>query len=79
MQKLLLVASLTAALALPATAGGPVLVEDEFITEARPSSEGNWILPVAIGLVVICALACGGDTDTPAPVEPPKPVCFGGC
>lgn len=62
---------------LPTFAGGPVMVEDAMTEEARPSSEGRWVLPVVIGLVLVCALACGGDDD--APVTPPKPVCNGGC
>lgn len=63
--------------ALPTFAGGPVVVEDAMTAEARPSSEGRWVLPVVATLAVICALACGGDKDTPA--APPKPVCNGGC
>ena len=62
-----------------ATAGGPVLVapEEAFVQEARPSSEGSWVVPVVIGALILCALACGGD-DAPAPVDP-GPVCKGDC
>jgi hypothetical protein len=45
--------------------------------QSRPSSEGNWIVPVVIGALILCAIACGNDGD-PAPVDP-GPVCKGGC
>ena len=80
--KLTILASALAicAAAAPLHAGGPVLVapEEAFVQEARPSSEGQWIVPVVIGALILCAIACGGD-DTPAPVDP-GPVCKGeGC
>lgn len=46
-----------------AFAGGPVLVEEEPVVEAA-SPRSGWIVPVVVGLVLICAIACGND-DTP--------------
>jgi hypothetical protein len=60
----------------PAFAGGPVLVEEAFVQEARPSSEGNWIVPVVIGALILCAIACGNDGD---PDVKPGPICKEGC
>ena len=54
MKALLLTAAILAA--SPVCAGGPILAEDATVAEARPSSEGNWILPVlgiiALGLLI---------------------------
>ena len=74
--------ALILALATPTFAGGPVLiVEDEYdVTE--PAPRNDWVVPVIIGAVILCALACGGDDDAPV-VQPPKepgPVCYSeGC
>ncbi len=61
---------LALSLALSATtafAGGPVVVEEEPVVEAA-SPRSGWIVPVVVGLIVICAIACGNDDDTaPAP------------
>jgi hypothetical protein len=66
-----LVASLTAmTLALSSSvafAGGPVVVEEEPVVEAA-SPRSGWIVPVVVGLIVICAIACGNNDD-PAPIE----------
>lgn len=43
-----------------AFAGGPVIVEDEPVVEAAAPRSG-WIVPVVVGLIVICAVACGND------------------
>lgn len=54
------------ALALTASAafaGGPVVVEEEPVVEAAQPRSG-WIVPVIVGLVVLCAVACGNDDDT---------------
>ena len=51
-----------------AFAGGPVVVEEEPVVEAAEPRSG-WIVPVVIGLVLVCALACGSDDDEP--VQPP--------
>ncbi len=57
------------ALAMTATsafAGGPVIVEEEPMVEAA-SPRSGWIVPVVVGLIIICAIACGNDDDEPAP------------
>lgn len=57
------------ALAMTATsafAGGPVIVEEEPVVEAT-SPRSGWIVPVVVGLIIICAIACGNDDDEPAP------------
>lgn len=41
-------------------AGGPVVVEEEPVVEAA-SPRSGWIVPVVVGLVVLCAIACGND------------------
>jgi hypothetical protein len=43
-------------------AGGPVVVVEEPVVEAAKPRSG-WIVPVIIGLVVICAIACGDDDE----------------
>lgn len=45
-----------------AFAGGPVVVEEEPVVEAA-SPRSGWIVPVVVGLVVLCAIACGNDDD----------------
>ena len=57
------------ALALTASAafaGGPVVVEEEPVVEAA-SPRSGWIVPVVVGLVVLCAIACGNDDDATSP------------
>lgn len=68
-----------ALLASPVAAGGPVLPVEEpaFVEDARPSSEGRWVAPVVIGLLVLCAIACGDGDD--APIGKPVDPCNGGC
>ena len=68
------------ALAMAATAthaGGPVIIEDRYDT-AEPEQRQNWIVPVIIGGIILCAIACGGD-DEPEAVKPPGAVCKGDC
>lgn len=43
-----------------AFAGGPVVVEEEPVVEAA-SPRSGWIVPVIIGAVILCAIACGND------------------
>lgn len=51
-------------------AGGPVVVEDVEVVVEKPASTIG-ILPILIGIVVICVLVCGSDDDD----EPePQPV-----
>jgi hypothetical protein len=45
-----------------AFAGGPVIVVEEgqpAVVEEAPRS--GWILPLVVGLIVVCAIACGND------------------
>jgi hypothetical protein len=47
-----------------AFAGGPIIIEEEGQPEVivdKPRS--GWIVPVIIGIVVICAIACGDDEE----------------
>ena len=78
-QTLLASAICVALLFQPAMAGGPVLsVEDKYeVTE--PAPRNDWIVPVIIGGLIICAIACGGDDNEPAPPVDPGPVCNSGC
>jgi hypothetical protein len=53
------------ALALTASAayaGGPVVVEEEPVVEAA-SPRSGWIVPVIVGAIILCAIACGSDDD----------------
>ncbi|MDP3264900.1 MAG: hypothetical protein U1E06_12485 [Tabrizicola sp.] len=64
--------ALSVAFAAPAAfAGGPVVIEEEgnpeVIAEKPASSIG--LLPILLGVVVLCAIACGGNSDDP--VAPP--------
>ncbi|MFN4193770.1 MAG: hypothetical protein ACK4FR_12610 [Tabrizicola sp.] len=43
-----------------AYAGGPVVVEEEPVVEAAKPRSG-WIVPVIVGLVLVCAIACGNN------------------
>lgn len=66
-----LTATLVAALAAPAMAGGPVLLEDTEVVAERPAS--NIIIPllavVAIGLLI------SSNDDDPVPPQPCISVC----
>ncbi len=51
-----------------AHAGGPVIIEEEGQPEVvAESPRSGWIVPVVIGLALVCAIACGGGDDDPAP------------
>ena len=58
-------------LALSATAslaGGPVVIEEEGQPEVvAESPRSGWIVPVIVGAIILCAIACDGDED-PAPL-----------
>ena len=73
---LLTAATGIALLTNPVWAGGPVLIPEEPpIADVRPQGDGgNWIVPVIVGAIVLCAIACGGGDD--GPVDP-GPVCNG--
>ena len=48
-----------------ALAGGPVVVVEEGQPEVvAESPRSGWIVPVVVGLVVLCAIACGNDDET---------------
>ncbi|RYI00737.1 MAG: hypothetical protein EON48_17515 [Acetobacteraceae bacterium] len=49
-----------------AFAGGPVVIEEEPVVEAA-SPRSGWIVPVVVGLILVCAIACGNDDPAPAP------------
>ena len=59
---------LALSLALSATsafAGGPVVVEEEGQPEVvADSPRSGWIVPVIVGAIILCAIACGNDDDT---------------
>ena len=45
-----------------AMAGGPVVIEEEGQPEVvAETPRSGWIVPVVVGLVVLCAIACGND------------------
>jgi predicted anti-sigma-YlaC factor YlaD len=54
----------TLAVTSVAHAGGPVIVEDTTVEAETPRS--GWIVPVIVGAIILCAIACGND-DEPAP------------
>lgn len=60
MKKFLASALAATMISSAAFAGGPVVVEEEPVVEAS-SPRSGWIVPVVVGLVLICAVACGGD------------------
>jgi hypothetical protein len=59
---------LALSLALSSTAafaGGPVVVEEEGQPEVvAESPRSGWIVPVIVGTIILCAIACGNDDDT---------------
>lgn len=51
-----------------AMAGGPVVVVEEGQPEVvAETPRSGWIVPVVVGLVVLCAVACGNDDDVVSP------------
>ncbi len=80
MKKLLLTVALLSC--QPAFAGGPVIIEEEYAGEADAPRKNAWIVPMIIGGLVLCAIACGGGDDPPVVVEPENPCndeTDGGC
>jgi predicted anti-sigma-YlaC factor YlaD len=51
----------TLALTSVAHAGGPVIVEDTTVEAETPRS--GWIVPVIVGAIILCAIACGNDDE----------------
>ena len=59
--------ALTLAFGSAVSAGGPIVVEEEGQPEVvAESPRSGWIVPVIVGLVLVCAIACGDDDE----VEP---------
>ncbi len=57
--------ALSLAFAPMAYAGGPIIIEEEAQPEViaeRPASSVG-VLPILLGVVVLCAVLCGGDDD----------------
>ena len=53
-----------------AFAGGPVVIEEEGQPEVvADSPRSGWIVPVVVGLIIICAIACGSDDEEEVVVE----------
>ncbi len=53
-----------------AFAGGPVVVEEEGQPEVvAETPRSGWIVPVIVGGIILCALACGGDDEEPATID----------
>jgi hypothetical protein len=51
-----------------AFAGGPVVIEEEGQPEVvAESPRSGWIVPVIVGLILVCAVACGNDDETVTP------------
>jgi hypothetical protein len=59
---------LALSLALSSTAafaGGPVVVVEEGQPEVvAETPRSGWIVPVIIGGIILCAVACGNDDDS---------------
>ncbi len=51
-----------------AFAGGPVVVVEEGQPEVMAESpRSGWIVPVVVGIIIICAIACGNDDEGQRP------------
>jgi hypothetical protein len=47
-----------------AFAGGPVVIEEEGQPEVvAETPRSGWIVPVIIGGIILCAIACGDDDE----------------
>ncbi|MES2814498.1 MAG: hypothetical protein V4720_06350 [Pseudomonadota bacterium] len=60
MTQILLPLALAAALALPAQAGSPVIIEDAYEAEPAPGLTPGEKIAIAAGLIVVGALIFGG-------------------
>lgn len=61
--------------ATAAQAGGPIIIEDTSVEVAPRGEDGRvpgWLVPVAIGVVLLSLLA-GGDTCNSEPEGPTSP------
>jgi hypothetical protein len=55
-----------------AFAGGPVVVEEEGQPEVvADSPRSGWVVPVVVGLIIICAIACDNGDSTTTTVTAP--------
>ena len=76
--RLHLLAALTgiSLLALPAHAGGPVIIEDAAEVAPLVRSHNNRLVPILFGIAV-AAILLGGGGDSPCntPDEPTEPGC----
>jgi len=55
---------LTALLASPAFAGGPIITEEPPIADVRPQGDGGkWVVPVIVGIGILAILAGSGGAD----------------
>lgn len=53
-----------------AFAGGPVVIEEEGQPEVvAETPRSGWIVPILVGGIILCAIACGDDDDTPTTVS----------
>ncbi|MCB6178038.1 hypothetical protein LHP98_07835 [Rhodobacter sp. Har01] len=72
MKKVLSAVAILALTGSAALAGGPVVVveegQPEVVQEKSSSSVG--LLPILLGVVIICAIACG-DNDEQISMNPP--------
>lgn len=67
---LLLSTALTLGTLNPASAGGPVIVEDDVeVVEAKPTSSAGLVIPLLLLAVVVAAAASGGDDEAAPPAE----------
>jgi hypothetical protein len=48
-----------------AFAGGPIIVEEEPVVVEAAEPRSGWIVPVIVGAIILCAIACGSDDDEP--------------
>lgn len=63
--KATLTAGLIAALAAPAMAGGPVIVEEEAEVVAEKPGSANLLVPILILAAIGLVVASGDDSDRP--------------
>lgn len=69
---------LALALALPATAGGPVIIEDAYEAAPLVRSHNNRLVPILFGLAV-AAILLGGGSDSPCNTPDEPTPEDGGC
>ncbi len=62
---------LTALLASPAFAGGPVIVTEEPpIADVRPQGDGGkWVVPVIVGVVILGAIISSDNCNSGEPTD----------